>query len=65
MNYRELWEGLRMFDGHRELKPYSAAPEKEYKTVKECVDNLEALSAQGNLAKMMRHRKRTRFWENG
>jgi len=63
LNYRELWEALKHFDGHREFKPFSAAPELEYKTLRECMDTLEKLSAQGVLCRMLEHRRRTRPWE--
>lgn len=49
-----------MFDGHKRLVSFSAAPELEYKTVRECMDNLEALSTQGTLARMIKHEKRTK-----
>jgi len=65
LNYRELWETLKHFDGHREFKPFSVAPELEYKTLKECMDTLEKLSAQGLLAKILGHRKQQRPWEFG
>jgi hypothetical protein len=63
INYKELWEGLKVFDGHRRLKAFSKHPESEYKTIKEYMKNLEALSAQGTLAKMLKHKKKERPWE--
>ena len=62
INYEELWEGLKIFDGHRKLKAFSKHPESEYKTVKECIENLEALSTQGSLTKMLKHKKKQRPW---
>lgn len=43
MDYKMLWESLRKIDGHRILKPYSAYPKGEYKTIKECMDGIERL----------------------
>jgi hypothetical protein len=62
-NYKELWEGLKNLDGHREFKPFSVAPRLEYKTLKECMETLEVLSAQGVLRKMLEHRRKMKPWE--
>lgn len=63
LNYKELWEGLKSLDGHRKFKPFSVAPELEYKTLRECMETLEALSTQGTLRRMLEHKRRERPWE--
>lgn len=57
--YKKLWEGLKEVDGHRKLKPYSKYPDAEYKTIKECMDNIEELHKMGKLQGMIDNR-----WQN-
>lgn len=62
-NHEELWEGLKQLDGHRKFLPCSVVPELGYKNLRECMETLEVLSAQGTLRRMIEHRKREGPWE--
>ncbi len=65
MNYKGLWEGLREFDGHRKLTPYTKYPRLEYKTIDECMDNIEELQAKGILKGAVKHHKDWGGEDNG
>jgi len=57
MDYKLLWEALKELDGDRILKPYSAYPKAEYKTILECMDGLERLEKLNRLKAIVKHHK--------
>ena len=59
MNYKKLWDALKEVDGHRKLKSFTDYPDKEYKTIKECMDNIEKLYRLKRLQGMIDNR-----WQN-
>lgn len=66
-NYKELWEAHKAFHGSREIKDLfpegHVAHGRDAKTVREQMDTLEILSAQGTLRGMLEHRRKERLWE--
>lgn len=67
LNYKELWEGHKVFNGAREIKDLfpegHIAHGRDCKTVKEQMKSMEELSEQGILARMIKHRREERPWE--
>lgn len=57
MDYKELWEGLKELDGHRKLESFTAYPEKEYKTILECMNSIERLEKLNRLKAIVKHHR--------
>ena len=60
LNYKKLWEGLKEVDGHRELKDLfpkgHISHGRGFRTIKECMDNIEKLHKLKRLQGMIDNR---------